>query len=92
MEFKYIVRDEPQNIEKERPQGTLIGNERYRCMDAKFDGEYYHFAMASLNEKAFLYVRQKDKNGPMEVIKSFSDSDSIGQFWKFKNFDKKEIR
>ena len=86
-EFKYIVREEAEN-EKEKPQGTLIGTQRYRCMDARYDGEVYHLAMASLDEKTFLYVIQK--NNENEVIKSFTDSDSLGQFWRFKNFGKKD--
>ena len=86
--FKYIVRDESE-IVPERPQGVLIGKERYRCMDAKFDGEKYHFAMASLDEKSFLYTTQKG-NEQMEVIKSFSDSDAIGQFWRLKRIKNHE--
>lgn len=82
--FKYIVRDESE-LSSEKPQGVLIGKERYRCMDAKFDGERYHFAMASLDEKSFLYTIQ-EKNSQMEVIKSFSDAKSIGEFWRFKKF------
>lgn len=82
--FKYIVRDESE-LNPEKPQGVLIGKERYRCMDARFDGEIYHFAMASLDEKSFLYTTQKN-NSQMEVIKSFSDVESIGQFWRFKKF------
>lgn len=85
-EFKFIVRDNS-DAEPEKPKGTLIGKERYRCMDARFDGKKYHFAMASLDEKTFLYTTQTDNN-PMEVIKSFSSSDDIAQFWKFKNFNK----
>ena len=54
-------------------------------MDARFDGEIYHFAMASLDEKSFLYTTQKN-NSQMEVIKSFPDVESIGQFWRFKKF------
>lgn len=82
--FKYIVRDESE-LSPEKPQGVLIGKERYRCMDARFDGEIYHFAMASLDEKSFLYTTQKN-NSQMEVIKSFPDVESIGQFWRFKKF------
>lgn len=88
MEFKYIVREETK-VEKEKPQGVLIGNQRYRCMDTRYDGEVYHLAMASLDEKTFLYVIQR--NNENEVVKSFSDSDSIAQFWRFKNFGKKDL-
>lgn len=87
-DFKFIVRD-VSDVEPEKPKGTLIGNQRYQCMDARFDGEKYHFAMASLDEKTFLYTTQID-NKPMEVIKSFSEQDEIAQFWKFKNFGKKD--
>ena len=83
-EFKFIVRDYSE-VEPEKPKGVLIGNQRYLCMDARFDGEKYHFAMASLDEKTYLYTTQVD-NKPMEVIKSFSEQDEIAQFWKFKNF------
>lgn len=83
--FKYIVRDESE-LPPEKPQGVLIGKERYRCMDAKFDGEKYHFAMASLDEKSFLYTTQEN-NKQMEVIKSFPDAESIGQFWRLRKFN-----
>ena len=66
-------------------KNTYYGKES----EYEFDGEKYHFAMASLDEKTFLYTTQVD-NKPMEVIKSFSEQDEIAQFWKFKNFGKKD--
>lgn len=83
--FPFIIRESYDKKEEEKKSGALINGNRYHCMDARFDGEMYEYAMASSDESHFLYMTQKNGERDAIIVKKFYETEDIARYWKLKS-------